>query len=332
VAVARISDVARIAGVSTATVSRVLTGQGTVSDPKSARVWAAVEELGYHANRVARRLRAPGKEMWALIVPDIENQFFTSVARGVEDVASELGITVFIGNTDYEEKRLSRYIETALSEQVGGIILAPGSPHDDISAVVRSGVPLVLVDQRIIDSTVPTITSDHYQGGSMAGTAMRDFGYHRIAVIAGPVRELEWNARLQGLTDAFEGTDHSIVMVERADNRVGGGREAMARILDGSSGAEAVFVTNNLMTIGALREFDARRMTVPGQFGIVGYDLNSATLSHSTPITTVNQDPRAIGREAARTLVSGRIGSGDGVLIKLPPVIVLGLGPLSPLQ
>src|SRR4051812_15693656 len=112
------ADVARVAGVSTATVSRVMNGDKAVSKALAKQVWAAVDQLGYQPNRVARRLRRPGREMWALIVPEIENQFFTSVARGIEDVASDLGIVVFIGNTDGDPLRLRRYIETALSEQV----------------------------------------------------------------------------------------------------------------------------------------------------------------------------------------------------------------------
>lgn len=320
-----------MAGVSTATVSRVLSGEGKVSDDLSKRVWDAANALNYHPNRVARRLRRPGREMWALIVPDIENQFFTSVARGVEDVASELGITVFIGNTDSDDVRLRRYIETALSEQVAGIILVPGSPHDDVSAITESGTPLVLVDQRIVGSKITTVMSDHYAGGMMAGTVLRDFGYERIAAIAGPVTDPAWNARLQGLHDVFERDGRTIVEVERGDNRVEGGRVAMARILDTQRGAQGVFVTNNLMTVGALREFDARGISVPDDFGIVGYDLNSATLSHAVAITSINQDPRKLGGVAAERLVALRDDvSHDRPVILLPPAVVLGRGPGVP--
>jgi LacI family transcriptional regulator len=324
---ARIKDVAQAAGVSTATVSRVLSGDAKVSEELARRVWTAAEQLDYHPNRVARRLRRPGREMWALIVPDIENQFFTSVARGVEDVANGLGITVFLGNTDSDADRLRRYLDTALSEQVAGIILGPGSPHDDVRSVVASGTPLVIVDQPLVGPSVTTVMSDNHQGGVLAGSVLRGRGYDRIAVIAGPVADPSWNARLQGVEEEFARDGRSITLVERGDNRLDGGREAMARVLDAQTGAQAVFITNNLMTIGALRELDARGIVAPEQFGVIGYDLNSASLSRIAPVPTVNQDPRRIGAVAAQHLVTLRDGAAEvGSVILLPPVLVEDAG------
>lgn len=320
---ARIKDVALAAGVSTATVSRVLSGDAKVSPELEKRVWDASRELKYNPNRVARRLRRPGREMWALIVPDIENQFFTSVARGVEDVAKDLGITVFLGNTDSDPDRLRRYIDTALSEQVAGIILGPGTPHDDVSSIIESGTPLVIVDQPLVAANVTTVMSDNRIGGALAGAALRERGYTRIAVIAGPVADPSWNARLQGVSDVFSGEGRTITVVERGDNRLDGGRAAMARVLDAQTGAQAVFITNNLMTIGALRELGARGIAAPEQFGVIGYDLNSASMSQVNPVPTVNQDPRRIGMMAAQQLLALREGTSDErPAILLPPVFV----------
>lgn len=318
----RMADVARVAGVSTATVSRVMTGDKAVSEALVKQVWAAVGQLGYQPNRVARRLRRPGREMWALIVPELENQFFTSVARGVEDVASELGIVVFVGNTARDGDRLRRYIDTALSEQVGGVILAPNMPSDDVSPLRRAGTPLVVIDLPIATPGVETVMTDHYQGGVLAGTALKETGHVRVAVIAGPEVDPAWNQRLAGLRDSFVGGERAVVAVERGDYRTGSGRAAMARILDGDSGADSVFVTNNLMSIGALREFDARGMRVPQDFGMVAYDLNSATLSHAVQIMSVNQDPRQIGAVAARRLLLQRESAEAAAMIQLPPVLL----------
>lgn len=298
---ARIQDVAAQAGVSTATVSRVLSGVDNVSAALTERVWKAVTDLDYRPNRVARRLRRPGREMWALIVPDVENRFFTSVARGVEEVANEYDITVFIGNTDYDPDRLRRYLSTALAEQVAGIILAPSSPTDDVSDVLASQIPIVTVDQSLTSRALTTVMTDHHEGGRLAGEHLAKRGYERIGVIAGPQHSPEWNTRLEGLQASI--APESIVAIERGDNRVGGGAAAMGRLLDDHPGLEAVFVTNNLMTVGALREIDLRTLRVPEDVYVVGYDLNSQEWTRAVPVSTVNQDPRRIGEVAARTLI-----------------------------
>lgn len=306
----RIREVAARAGVSTATVSRVLSGADNVSDPLSERVWTAIRELGYRPNRVARRLRRPGRETWALIVPDVENRFFTSVARGVELVASEHGITVFIGNSDYESERLQRYLDTALAEQVAGIILAPGSPDDDISAVLDAGTPILTVDSPLGDSPITTVMTDHFIGGRLAGNHLAGRGHRSIGVIAGPQDNPAWNTRIEGLESSF--ADHSsIVAIERGDNRIAGGERAMGALLDRDDDLDAVFVTNNLMTIGAVREIERRGLSVPDSMDVVGYDLNSEEWVRPLPVASVNQDPRAIGEVAARALLRMQAGVDD---------------------
>jgi LacI family transcriptional regulator len=318
---ARIHDVAARAGVSTATVSRVLSGVDFVSADLSEKVWAAIHELGYRPNRVARRLRRPGREMWALIVNDIENRFFTSVARGVEDVANEYGITVFIGNTDNDAARLQRYLETALAEQVAGIILAPNSADDDISAIIASHTPMVTIDQPITSAGLPTVTTDHLLGGRLAGQIIAERGYSSIGVVAGPEQNAAWNTRLDGLTSSFRDSDVKI-LIERGDNRAGGGAAATGRLLSRDPGLEALFVTNNLMTIGALRELDSRGIEVPSGIDVIGYDLNSQDWTRSVPVTSVNQDPRRIGEVAARTLIELQQAperEPNSELILLPP-------------
>lgn len=306
----RIREVAARAGVSTATVSRVLSGADAVSEPLSERVWEAIRELGYRPNRVARRLRRPGIETWALIVPDVENRFFTSVARGVELVASEHGITVFIGNTDYESERLQRYLDTALAEQVAGIILAPSSPDDDVSEVLRSNTPILTVDSPLREAAVTTVMTDHFIGGRLAGNQLTSRGHRRIGVIAGPEDNPAWNTRIAGLESSFD-ERASIVSVERGDNRVAGGSKAMSALLDRHDDLDAVFITNNLMTIGAAREVERRGLSMPDTIELVGYDLKSEEWVRPLPIASINQDPRSIGEVAARALLRMQDGIDD---------------------
>jgi LacI family transcriptional regulator len=313
----RIREVAERAGVSTATVSRVLTGVDPVSKELSERVWTAVGELGYRPNRVARRLRRPGHETWALIIPDVENRFFTSIARGVEAVASEAGIAVFIGNTDGEPERLQRYLDTAIAEQVAGVILAPTTPNDDVTAVVDARIPLITVDQPLADMALTTIMTDHFEGGRLAGEVLQSNGCQRVAVIAGPQDEPSWNTRLDGLASSLP--DDAIVAVERGDNRSASGRAAMAAILDSGEPIDGLFVTNNLMTIGALREINARGLRVPDDLCVVGYDLKNEEWVSEVPVAAINQSPYKIGRVAAQLLMRGEAGDPESpgpVLLK----------------
>ncbi|ALX65914.1 LacI family DNA-binding transcriptional regulator [Microbacterium sp. XT11] len=305
----RIRDVAARAGVSTATVSRVLSGVDPVSAALTERVWQAVRELGYHPNRVARRLRRPGKETWALIVPDVSNRFFTSIARGVEDVASDAGVTVFIGNTDGNPNRLARYLETAISEQVAGIILAPSTPYDDVADALDAQVPLVAVDQVLTGRDLPTVMTDHFEGGRLAAQSLRESGASKIAVIAGPQDEPAWNTRIDGLRAALP--DGAVVAVERGRNHAASGRDAMERLLDGDVEFDGLFVTNNLMTIGALRAAMARGIRIPEDLGVVGYDLKSEEWVSEIPVTSINQSPITIGQVAARRLLGASTGEKD---------------------
>ncbi|CAN5414719.1 LacI family DNA-binding transcriptional regulator [soil metagenome] len=303
-----ISQVARAAGVSTATVSRVVSGRGPATEAISARVWATVNELGYQPNRVARRLRVPGKQMWALVVPDIENPFFTSIARGLEDSALEFGVTVFLGNTDDLPDKELRYLDTAIAEQVGGVVLAPSSPNVDISVLLRARVPVVIVDQVLENTDVDTVTSDNFAGGQIAGAELIRLGYTRVAAILGPATEPSWNERLRGVQEAMNAGGGEVVRVERNNNRVDGGLQSMQRLLESGVDFQAVFVSNNLMTVGAMRALDAAGKLVPRDVGIIGFDLSVALTTHAITLTSIDQDSRQMGHLAGQYLAESLLG------------------------
>lgn len=318
---AGIREVAKRAGVSTATVSRVLSGSDPVSDELTARVHDAARALRYRPNRVARRLRRPGQGTWAMIVPDIGNRFFTSIARGVEEVANEHDIVLFVGNTADDPARLDRFLATALAEQVAGLIVAPTNPDDDLSELVEAGTPMVIVDQPLNHyPELTTVMTDHFRGGQLAGQQMVSMGCRRIGVIAGPQPDPSWNGRIAGL-QSIPGLE--IVARERGDNRVPGGSRALRAMLDSGASLDGVFVTNNLMTIGVFSELARRGLSAPGELAVVGYDLSSEEW-RPTAVPAVNQDPRRIGELAARCLLEPDRApdSDDGVRWE-PPMLLL---------
>ncbi|HEX2129995.1 MAG TPA: LacI family DNA-binding transcriptional regulator, partial [Actinophytocola sp.] len=144
---ATISDVASLAGVSTATVSRALNGKSTVDPELAARVLAAARELGYQPNGPARNLRRQEAAVIALIISDVENPFFTAIARGVEDVAHTVGYSVVLCNADENTDKERRYVDVAIQERVAGVIMSPTSTATNVDLLINRGTPLVAVDR-----------------------------------------------------------------------------------------------------------------------------------------------------------------------------------------
>src|SRR3712207_18872 len=181
---ATIYEVAAAAGVSPATVSRVFNGV-KVSDEKAELVRAAAAELRFTPNRTARSLRRKNAEVIALVIPDIENPYFTSVARGVEDVAQAAGYSVVLCNTDEDPAKEAKYLEIAVSENMAGVILAGADGQADLSQLLGRSRPIVAVD-RSTRFHLDSVIMDNRAAGTAAATALYDAGYRRVACITGP--------------------------------------------------------------------------------------------------------------------------------------------------
>ncbi len=306
---ATIYEVAALAGVSPATVSRVLNG-AAVSPEKVRLVRDAAEQLQFTPNRTARRLRNQTSELIALLIPDVENPFFTALARGVEDKAQAAGFSVVLCNTDDDPAKETRYLDIANSENMAGVILAPASEDGDIRHLTDRGRPVVAVD-RNTGLNIDSVMVDNRAAGIAATSALFEAGYERVACIAGPVglegteeRSLGWRQ-----VAARHGGGGTIDQYLRhANYRVDGGRSAMASLLALDTPPDAVVTTNNLMGVGALQVLSEAGITPPN-FGvaIVG-DLPFTTL-HPEAITEVHLPARHLGTTAA-TMLLDRI-AGD---------------------
>ena len=184
-AVVKIVDVAEAAQVSAATVSRALNHSSRVDPVLAERVRATAERLGYRPNAVARNLRRQGTQVWALIITDINNPFYTAVARGVEDQASESGFSVLLCNTDEDQSKEDRYLEVAAQERVAGVILAPRASDSDVSGLLSSKIPLVAVDRQL-DQPVDFVTAASFEGAVMATEHLLRQGWQRPACVTRP--------------------------------------------------------------------------------------------------------------------------------------------------
>lgn len=299
---ATIHDVADRAGVSTATVSRALNGKSTVDPELVARVAAAAHALDYRPNAVARNLRRQATTVWALIISDIENPFFTAVARGVEDVAQAAGHSVVLCNSDEDLDKEARYLQVAVAERVAGVVLSPTATDTDIGPLVEHGIPVVAIDRPL--AGISTVLVGSRTGARDATAHLIAAGYHRIGCITGPQRVSTAEDRVDGYADALRAAGRRLNyrLVRHVDFKVAGGRRAAERLLGGSRPPDALFVANSLMAIGALQALAARGLRTGRDVGLVAFDDAPWTQLVDPPITVVAQPAYAIGEAAGRLL------------------------------
>lgn len=302
---ATIYDVARRAEVSPATVSRVVNGHANVDPALAERVREAMRELDYRPNAVARNLRRSRTTLWAVVISDIGNPFFTSLVRGVEDVAQSAGYSVVLCNSDEDPAKEGRYVSVALSEQMAGVIISPSGRATHINRLVDSRVPVVVIDRQLRNAQVDTVLVDNEHCAELATGHLLESGYRQIACITGPRRLSTAVQRLQGYQHALAaaGLPLDDNLVRFADFRTGGGYQAMSSLLAGTPRPDAVFAGNNLMTVGAVECLVDSGIAMPDEMGVVGFDdVPWATLVRPS-LTTVAQPTYELGRAAAELLV-----------------------------
>ena len=323
---ATIYDVAARAGVSPATVSRVLNGR-PVSADKERLVLDAARDLSYTPNRTARTLRRQLSEVVALVIPDIENPFFTSIARGVADSAQEAGYSVVLCNTDDDPAKEQHFIDIAVSENMAGVIVATANGSTDVSPLLRKKRAVVAIDRPLPNADVDTVVLDNVQAGRLATRALWDAGFRRIACITGPSAVITAADRCRGWREELLelGGEVDETLLCHTDFRVGGGRICMQELLDHPYPPDAVLAGNNLVGVGALqvlaeRGIDARTIGV----AVIG-GLPFAGLA-SDARQVVDLPTRELGATAGRLLLE-RLDSPDAPGRRLVlPVALRSLG------
>ncbi|MFI6516816.1 LacI family DNA-binding transcriptional regulator [Spirillospora sp. NPDC050679] len=309
---ASVKDVARLAGVSVATVSRVLNESAAVSPGARARVLAAVDELGYRPNAVARSLRTDATRTIGLVIGDILNPFFTELARAVEDQARALGLSVVIGNADERPERQDHYVRTLLEQRVDGLLLCPTA---EITPLVRdtvaAGLPLVFLDRTLPGLEVPAVRADGAAAIDALVAHLRGLGHRRIAFVSGPALLSTGRERTDAFISALarHGLEVRPEYLEAGDFQAASGRAGAARLLDLPEPPEVIFAGDNLMALGALDEIRARGLRIPGDVGLASYDDVPWFTHLDPPITAIGQPVQDLGRRAVRALaerVAGR--------------------------
>ena len=284
-----IGDVARHAQISKTTVSHVLSGKRPVAPPTRARVEAAIRELGYRPDGLARSLRTQRTHMIALVIPDITNPFYPLLARGLEDGMAGAYRT-FICNSDRHPEREQEFLEDVADRRADGIVLDSFTLSPEwIEEVVTEGVPVVRIGTTVIDDPgYDTVHADDERGAFEATTHLIERGHRRIAMIQGPPGA--GGQRNEGYRRALEAWDTPAdpsLVVSGAWTRAGGAAAA-ARLLQLGDPPTAIFCANDLMAMGAMDAARDLGLTVPGDVALVGYDDVEAAAMVSPPLTTVS--------------------------------------------
>jgi LacI family transcriptional regulator len=264
----------------------------------------AAHELGFIPNRTARRLRRQTSELIALLIPDIENPFFTSLARGVEDRAQEAGYSVVLCNTDDDPVKETHYLDIANSEDMAGVILAPAAVGGDITHAIERGRPVVAVDRRT-GLDIDAVMVDNRDAGATAANALFGRGYKRVACIAGPASVAPLEDRLLGWREAVVArgsAEEPSILVRHGNYHVESGREAMLDLLRATHPPDAVVTTNNLMGLGAVQALVDEGLPPPAVGVAVIGELTFAAF-HPTSIVEVRLPARHLGLAAATMLL-----------------------------
>ena len=305
-----IRDVARLAGVSPATVSRVLNDNPEVGGIYRDRVKGAIAQLDYRPNGLARNLRRRATTVIGVIISDVANPFFTGMVRAIEDVAHAAGFSAVLANADEDLDKEVRYLEVAAAERMAGVVLSPASSkHTRIDVLAERGIPVVTVDRRLSTADVDSVVVANRRAARQATEHLIAEGCRRIGFIAGPAETSTAADRLAGYRQALRAAGRSAdpALVVPGGFRIEGGHEATAALLSQPHRPDGLVVANNLMTLGAMQCLIENAVNVPDEIAVVGFDDFAWATTLRPALTVVSQPIYDLGRQAAELLLR-RIG------------------------
>lgn len=324
----RIKDVAKRAGVSTATVSHVINQTRFVSEETRQRVLEAIEDLNYQPSAIARGLATNATQTIGLIVSDITNPFFTAVARGVEDNITGHGYHTIFCNTDEDPARENEYLRLLSARQIDGLIIAPtGVRSERLIRMAGSGTPIILLDRDTPGIEAPLVGVDNEGGSYQAIKYLLELGHRRIGALMGleiiSTQVMRVNGYKRALQEAGIAIDETLIV--HADPRFYSNQldqstpsppsfltnlqmtpiafYALQQLLDLPDCPSAIFVTNNQMTLGAFHALKERNLRCPEDISLLSFDDHDWAPLFSPPLTVVRQPTYRLGEVAARLLM-----------------------------
>ncbi|GAA1383775.1 MULTISPECIES: LacI family DNA-binding transcriptional regulator [Catellatospora] len=323
-----LEQVAQRAGVSRATVSRVVNDSPTVAESIRTAVRRAIDELGYVPNQAARSLVTQRTDSYALILPESpsrvfsDDQFFPGIIRGVSQEldSADKQLVLMVAGSQASHDRIERY---ALARHIDGVLIASMHGADPLpGTLARMGIPVLCGGRPLGQTRVPYVEVDNVNGGRMAVRHLLETGRTRIATIAGPQDMVAGIDRLTGYREELRGSDRrSIVAV--GDFTRDSGAVAMRQLLEDDPDLDAVFVASDLMAHGALQALQAAGRRVPDDVAVIGFDDIALARYTEPPLSTVRQPIVGQGREMARQLL--RLAAGEAIAdsVILPTELVI---------
>jgi LacI family transcriptional regulator len=308
-------DVARHAGVSVSTASRVLSGQGYASVQSRQRVLAAAESLGYEPNQVARSLRLSRTRIIGLLVADIENFFYSQLAKGVTSVAREHGYHVVLANSEESRSVEAHQIQMLSSLRVDGLVFTPtgGNRCELEERFIGVGVPVVQVDRYVKGLAADVVLTDNVGGAREAVEVLIAAGHTKIAILAGSQQVTTGQARFEGYRQALaaHGIPFDDSLVRTGSFTRDSAMQDAQSILNMRPRPTALFAANNILAEGAARALVESQLVVPRDLSVVAFDDAPWMSALPQPLTTVDQPTREAGRIAATILLERLSGKGD---------------------
>lgn len=316
-----IADVAKRAGVSQTTVSHALSGKRPVAPQTQARIAQVIKDLNFRPSALARSLRVQYTQTIALVIPDITNPFYPTIARGLQDILIQSGYYVFICNTESAIDQEITFLTEAISRHVDGIVLA--SHYDRTNALqefLDEKIPLISLESSINLPNVDIVSSDDYQGARHAIEYLLQKGHRRIGMIGSSQHHPTYEIRKAGYRDALlvAGIPYDENIVVQKDFTRSGGLEATQYLLDQfkhtlrENRPTALFCANDMVAIGAMDAIRKGGLSIPDDIAIVGYDdIEAAALIHPA-LTTVLNPAYKIGQTIGQLLLERIRGTYHG--------------------
>src|SRR5258706_3531271 len=303
-----IREVARRAKVSVGTVSNVLNHPELVSEETRMRVQHTIDELGFVRNGSARHLRVGYTQSIGLVVLDVSNPFFTEVARGAEDAASERGYIVILCNSDNSPRKEMNYLRVLEEQRVAGILIVPIEDKANYARPLRrSGTSLVLLDRVSHEANTCSVSVDDVYGGELAGRHLLELGHRRIAYIHGPFTSAQYADRLSGLRraviEAGVDPDRAIVPLAAETDNAHAGAACAEAFLQLEDLPTAIFCCNDYLAMGVMYELARRQVAVPKEVALIGYDDIDLASMLAVPLTTIRQPKYDLGFAATDLLL-----------------------------
>ncbi|SEI16904.1 LacI family DNA-binding transcriptional regulator [Pseudomonas asplenii] len=302
---ATIKDVAALAGISYTTVSHVVNKTRPVSERVRLKVEAAIAELDYVPSAVARSLKAKTTATIGLLVPNSLNPYFAELARGIEDYCERNNYCVILCNSDDDPDKQRNYLRVLLEKRVDGLIVASTGGDDSLaSGLLAVRTPMVIVDREIAGVETDRVRIDHEEGAYLATRHLLELGHRAIAFIGGPLDNSVAQLRLAGYRRALRQAKVKVSAssVLASDFTSTGGYRAAAQLLEGER-PTAIFASNDLLGIGALRAAAERDIRIPGELSVIGFDDIQMSRYVYPALTTVGQSILQLGETAAELLL-----------------------------